>query len=206
MTSGATMTRTASLALLACLALGAVQMRAQMPRAATEDALGIIPRPRRIETRPGVFTLGARTVIWTDAASAATGRQLARYLEPATGFTLSVRTGGAAPAGAGVVELRRDPSLAKSLGAEGYRLTVRAGRVVARGSDDTGLFYAVQTMRQLLPPSIFRDAPVRSPGAALSSAAWTMPAVEIEDAPRFSWRGAHLDVGRHFMPKEFVKK
>jgi hexosaminidase len=57
----------------------------------------------------------------------------------------------------------------------------------------------VQTLRQLLPPQIFRDAPA-------GQTAWTIPAVSIEDQPRFGWRGAHLDTGRHFMPKEFVKK
>jgi hexosaminidase len=61
----------------------------------------------------------------------------------------------------------------------------------------------VQTIRQLLPPDVFRDAPLR---ARAGAAAWTMPAVRIEDAPRFRWRGAMLDVARHFMPKEFVKK
>ena len=170
---------------------------AQTP-AADEATLGVIPRPRKLDTRPGAFTLGPRTVIWTDAASAASGRQLARYLEPGTGLTLAVRTGGAAP-GANVIELHRDRALAKTLGTEGYRLSVRPGRVVARAANDAGLFYAVQTMRQLLPAAVLRDAPV-------PNVAWTMPAVEIEDAPRFQWRGAHLDAGRHFMPKEFVKK
>jgi hexosaminidase len=76
---------------------------------------------------------------------------------------------------------------------------VRASRIVARAFEPAGLFYAVQTLRQLLPPEIFREAPVRT-------VKWVIPAVVIEDWPRFSWRGAHLDVGRHFMPKEFVKK
>jgi hexosaminidase len=76
---------------------------------------------------------------------------------------------------------------------------VRPDRVVARAAEPEGLFYAIQTIRQLLPPEIFR----RSQVAGLT---WSMPAVEIEDVPRFSWRGAHLDVARHFMPKEFVKK
>jgi hexosaminidase len=54
--------------------------------------------------------------------------------------------------------------------------------------------HGTQTLRQLLPPAIFRRAVV--PGVS-----WDVPGVEIEDAPRFSWRGSHLDVGRHFMPK-----
>ena len=192
------MLRLASLALLAGLALGADPAGAQTPSPDAEAALGVIPRPRRLEPREGAFTLGARTVIWTDAASAATGRQLARYLEGGTGLAVPVRSGGTAP-GSDVIELRRDRALAGALGTEGYRLSVRAGRVAASAADDAGLFYAVQTMRQLLPPSVLRDAPL--PGVL-----WTMPAVEIEDAPRFAWRGAHLDVVRHFMPKEFVKK
>src|SRR5439155_1656814 len=57
----------------------------------------------------------------------------------------------------------------------------------------------LQTLRQLLPPQVFRQATV-------SGVAWVVPAVAIEDAPRFAWRGIHLDVARHFMPKEFVKK
>jgi hexosaminidase len=146
--------------------------------------------------------LGPRTVIWTDAAGAAVGRQLARYLEPGTGLTLPVRTGGAAPAGA--IVLRRDASLAR-LGPEGYTLDVRPGGVVARAPEAAGLFYAVQTIRQLLPPDALRDAPVPGAGAR-AAGGWAMPAVSVEDAPRFRWRGAHLDVGRHFMPKEFVKK
>ncbi len=158
--------------------------------------IAVIPQPVSVTARPGHFTLTRRTVIWTDRASEALGHQLARYLEPATGIALRVQAGGTLPPGA--IVLRRDASL-KRLGPEGYRLDIRPARVVARAPETAGLFYAIQTMRQLLPPDIFRDAPVEK-------IAWTMPSVLIEDHPRFAWRGAHLDVGRHFMPKEFVKK
>ncbi len=62
-----------------------------------------------------------------------------------------------------------------------------------------GLFYGVQTLRQLLPPAVFSAAPV-------DGQKWTVPAVSIEDAPRFAWRGMMLDPCRHFIPKEFIKK
>jgi hypothetical protein len=62
-----------------------------------------------------------------------------------------------------------------------------------------GVFYGIQSLRQLLPPAIFENAPV-------DGIRWTLPAVTIEGLPRFSWRGAHLDVSRHFQPKEFVRK
>ena len=156
----------------------------------------VIPHPARVTDRTGEFQITARTVIWTDRASASVGRQLALYLEPATGFTLRVATGGAVPPRA--ITLRQDASL-KRLGAEGYSLEIRPGSVVARAPGNAGLFYAVQTIRQLLPPEVFREA-------AVTGVQWRMPALSIEDRPRFAWRGGHLDVARHFMPKEFVKK
>jgi len=160
------------------------------------QGLAIIPQPVAVTERTGRFTMTPRTVIWTDAGAAAVGRQLARYLEPATGFDLRLRSGGAPQAGS--IALHLDSTL-KRLGSEGYLLDVRPTRIVARAPQPAGLFHAVQTMRQLLPPQIFRDAPA-------GDVRWSMPAVSIEDYPRFAWRGAHLDVGRHFMPKEFVKK
>jgi hexosaminidase len=161
-----------------------------------DTGISIIPRPVSLVRGVGEFALTATTTIWTDAPSEAIGHQLARYLEPPTGFVLRVRAGGSAPA-TGII-LQRDASLER-LGPEGYALEVQPSRVVARASDERGLFYALQTIRQLLPPGIFREAPV-------GGAAWTIPAVSIEDRPGFAWRGSHLDVARHFMPKEFVKK
>ncbi|MGH3266070.1 MAG: beta-N-acetylhexosaminidase, partial [Trebonia sp.] len=64
-------------------------------------------------------------------------------------------------------------------------------------STQAGLFYGVQTIRQLLPPLALEADP--PPGIR-----WELPCVEIDDAPRFAWRGVMLDVARHFMPKEFV--
>jgi hexosaminidase len=156
----------------------------------------IVPQPVKQTARAGRFAITKSTVISTDAASAAVGRQLARYLEPATGFTFQVRASGPAPARS--ISLRRDRTLER-LGEEGYLLEVRPTGIQARAFAAAGLFYAVQTIRQLLPPEIFREA-------AVDNADWSLPALAIEDYPRFRWRGGHLDVGRHFMPKEFVKK
>jgi hexosaminidase len=162
-----------------------------------QGAIAVIPQPTRLTRDSGEFAITSGTTIWTDDASATIGRQLAAYLAPATGFTLEVRSGGDVPAGG--IQLRRDASLAQELGPEGYRLDVRPDRVVAQAGEPAGLFYAIQTMRQLLPPEVFRSSRV-------AGRSWTMPALSIEDVPRFRWRGAHLDVARHFMAKEFVKK
>jgi hexosaminidase len=184
------------------LAIVAVLMTGSAGAQTTEGVgeVAIVPRPVSVKPGAGHFTITRNTVIWTDAASAAVARQLAGYLEPATGFTLRVQSGGRVPARA--ISLRHDRTLTR-LGTEGYLLDVRPTGVRVRAPQPAGLFYAVQTIRQLLPPEIFRDAPSAPPSSPTS---WTMPAVSIEDYPRFVWRGAHLDTGRHFMPKEFVKK
>ena len=173
--------------LLACVALVA---------GAQDTALSVIPQPVHLTRGAGAFVLTARTAIVTDRATRDIGYQLADWIRPATGYRLAV---GAAPAaGAQTISIRIDPTLAQ-LGDEGYRLSVTPARITIRAFRPAGAFYAVETLRQLLPPDIFRAAPV-------AGVSWVVPAVEIEDWPRFSWRGAHLDVSRSFMPKEFVKK
>jgi hexosaminidase len=164
----------------------------------SETALSVIPRPARMTRGSGVFTLAPGTVVVTDRATRQVGQQLADWLAPATGYRFTVA--GATPAGGAsrVISMRLDSALAR-LGDEGYRLSVTPTGITIRAFRAAGAFYAVQTLRQLLPPEIFRAAPV-------VGVAWTMPSVEIEDVPRFAWRGAHLDVSRSFMPKEFVKK
>src|SRR5439155_11874584 len=86
-----------------------------------------------------------------------------------------------------------------SLGDEDYRLSVRAGEVRLIARRAAGIARGAQTVLQLLPPAIFRRARV-------ADVAWRMPALDIEDRPRFAWRGSHLDVARHFMPKETIRK
>jgi hexosaminidase len=159
--------------------------------------LSVIPLPSKMEPHGGAFTLRATTAIVTDAAGRAQGRLLATWLAPATGFDLPVRV-GPAPATPHIA-LRQQASLAKTLGAEGYRLDVTPKAITIRAAAPAGVFYGLQTLRQLLPPAIFRDARV-------AGEKWDVPAVSIEDVPRFAWRGSHLDVARHFQPKEFVKK
>jgi hexosaminidase len=115
-------------------------------------------------------------------------------LRPATGLPLPI----APSAKASRITLALDPSLA-SLGDEGYRLTASTDEVAIRAPKPPGIRHGSQTLRQLLPPDIYRRSPV-------AGASWAIPGVEIEDRPTFGWRGSHLDVGRHFMPKEFVLK
>ncbi len=158
--------------------------------------INIIPKPVKCVSTGGVFTLTADTVIVAAGAAEPVGRRLAAALAPATGFWPKVVAESTRDAG--VIRLRIERGLA-SLGTEGYRLSVTPRQVTIRAPQPAGLFYGTQSLRQLLPPAIFREAAV--PGVD-----WTIPCVEIEDYPRFPWRGMMLDTCRHFMPKEFIKK
>src|SRR5437762_5211957 len=185
-TSGSGKSRSRIVSMLAALAI----------LLASDSIPAIVPRPAHVTMQPGAFTLKAGTVIVTDRALVGLGERLADCLFPATGLRLAVRT--AAPAGTAAISIRLDSSLAR-LGDEGYRLDVSRSHVAIRAYRAAGAFYGIETLRQLLPPAIFRQA-------EMAGVAWSVPGIAIEDLPRFAWRGVHLDVARHFMPKEFVKK
>lgn len=157
--------------------------------------LSIIPLPVSCRQTGGApFALTARTVVVAppEAALSFTAAEAARLL--------AVPQAAAVPAGGNGVTLAVDAALTSSLGAEGYRLTVTAQEIAIRGGGVAGVFYGWQTLRQLLPPDIERF------GRNADGGRVTVPAVEIEDQPRFRWRGAHLDVSRHFSPVDEVKK
>ena len=87
----------------------------------------------------------------------------------------------------------------EALGDEGYELTVNSEAVRLVAFKPAGLFHGVQTLRQLLPPQVESEIGMRRP-------AWYIPAVTIEDKPRFAWRGAMLDVARHFFTVKEVEQ
>ncbi|GAA2581195.1 beta-N-acetylhexosaminidase [Dactylosporangium fulvum] len=151
----------------------------------------MIPRPSTVEYRLGAFVLSDRTVLHAEPRLAGVAAWLRATLGPPTGATLP--PGTVTPAGADAVVLRLDGTLPAS----GYRLRVTTDRIDLAGGDPAGVFHGAQTLRQLLPPETLRRA-------RIGAGPWRVPAVEITDAPRFSWRGCMLDVARHFMPKADV--
>ena len=160
-------------------------------------APAIIPLPVKMEVQTGVFTVTPETVIVADAACNDTARQLAGNLKPATGFALTVTAQAPADAKA-CITLIQDQTLAR-LGQEGYQMTVTPEGIRIAAAGQAGLFYGVQTLRQLLPPQIFAATTAKD-------VAWTVPCVTIEDQPRFAWRGLMLDSGHDFQRKEFVER
>jgi hexosaminidase len=177
-----------SMVLGGVLLCGPVRSEAEPP--------AIIPQPVRIVPGTGVFHLTSKTVIVASGAAIGEGAKLRGMLARATGFELPVVKAepGAVPA----ISLQISPSRA-DLGREGYRLVATPASVAIEAADAAGLFYGAQTLRQLLPVEIFARR-------AQSGLSWDIPCVEIEDRPRFAWRGLHLDVGRHLFSKEEVKK
>ncbi|MER6233847.1 MULTISPECIES: beta-N-acetylhexosaminidase [Streptomyces] len=155
----------------------------------------LIPAPRRADGDGGRgFVPGGATTITAGPGTGGTERWLRTTLGASFGLPLAPGTVGAEEA-ADTIELRIDPALEP----EGYRLTVVPDRGVRiTGGSAAGVFWGAQTLRQLLGPEAFRRAPVGQ-GAARG-----IPATEIEDGPRFGWRGLMLDVARHFTPKDGV--
>jgi hexosaminidase len=162
---------------------------------AVVPATALIPIPARLTPRSGAFALGATTSIVAGNDLRAQADLLRDQLRPATGLPLPI-----APSAQGSrITFALDASLGR-LGPEGYSLTAGPEEIAIRASKPAGILHGSQTLRQLLPPELFRRGP------SIGASSWTIPALEVEDQPRFGWRGSHLDVGRHFMPKEFVLK
>ncbi|MBI5022329.1 MAG: beta-N-acetylhexosaminidase [Ignavibacteriales bacterium] len=162
-----------------------------------ENSISIIPKPSYIEQHDGSFTLNDSTrIIIAVKQLRQTAEMLAMRLRTATGYPFEITTSKKKSGNAIILSL--DPNL-KRLGKEGYQFSSTEKSVVIKSSTPAGLFYSVQTFFQLLPPEIYKGDPIRD--TLLS-----IPCVTIEDKPRFTWRGMHLDVCRHFAPIDFVKK
>ncbi|HSG82381.1 MAG TPA: family 20 glycosylhydrolase, partial [Gemmatimonadota bacterium] len=155
----------------------------------------LIPFPAQLTPRAGSFRLDPATMIILSDPGDQELRALARYaaelIRERTGVALTVSDRHARGAEAGAILLLREESAEANV--EGYRLEASGDRIVVSAPAHAGLFYGIQTLRQLTPP-------------AGNAEYVDVPAVEIVDRPRFVYRGMHLDVGRHFFPVSFVKK
>jgi hexosaminidase len=172
------------------------------PTAASTDTspINLIPLPVSLKTDQGVFRLTTDSTIFIDPA-ADEARPVAVYLagllNKSTGFSIPVQEldDDSALQGSLLLSLTVDDP---ALGPEGYELTVTPDHVSIAANEPAGLFYGVQTLRQLFPPAI-ESGSIR-PGP------WNVPSVSIRDFPRFAWRGAMLDVARHFFSVDDVER
>jgi hexosaminidase len=137
--------------------------------------ISLLPQPAEMKVGDGSFSLQPRPQI--SCSPEVTGE--ARYLAAATGLEMAGDHGG--------IELRLVPTRTQ-LGDEGYSLHVTARGILIEAAKPAGIFYGVQTLRQLMPAD-----------------AKAIPFMEITDQPRFAWRGLMLDVSRHYFDKQEVE-
>jgi N-acetyl-beta-hexosaminidase len=156
----------------------------------------VVPAPVSVQPAAGVtFAVTGRTGI--QSQSTGVGNALAAMLRPSTGFPLPVTTvtGTQAPT-SGIALLLSGADA--SVGAEGYQLDVTASLLTIRAQTPAGLYHGVQTLRQLLPPAVEAKTVQAGP--------WTVAGGRIVDRPRYAYRGAMLDVSRHFFGVDAVKR
>ena len=160
------------------------------------DGLSIIPRPAKLVEGNGQFTFGQVTTAWADAYEGDSIQSLLKSFEQEFTSTtgLAFKASKAAKA---ALQLRLNPSLK----GESYCLTVSKTNVIIEAARPVGFFYALQTLKQMLPTRAVMAGVSVEKGTSM-----TLPVVEIEDAPRFGGRGFMLDEGRHFFGKKAVKQ
>lgn len=162
-----------------------------------KKAIAIIPQPVSLKEGDGVFRLNNNTAIEIsspDKSLQNVAGYLSKKLSTPTGYSLKVKPVN--NFSKGNIQLRLSGKPAKNI--EAYDLHVTSSEVLITADSAAGLFYGVQTLIQLLPNEIESNKEVKN-------IAWDIPAVSIKDYPRFGWRGAMLDVSRHFFTKQEVK-
>ena len=158
----------------------------------------IIPQPAFIQTADGVFTIDRNTPVYIDEGDSALLRTvgfLNDKLSKAAGWTLNVIADDPLRHGNEKGLFWLDAGLPK----EAYNLYINPDRVVVEFGSGAGAFYALQTLLQLLPDAIFADS-------VQHGVRWTLPCCDIEDAPRFPYRGMHLDYCLHFFDIPFLER
>lgn len=160
-----------------------------------ENMLPLIPYPANLTRNEGTFNLKQLTAITTPAGDEAVARyaqEFATQLEKTSGIKVPVNPTTAATS----LVMTKDAALAH----EAYKLTVNEAGINIAAADSTGFFYAIQTLKQLMPHAIYNRS------GASTAIDWTVPCVEIADQPQLGHRGYMLDVARHFFSNTEVKR
>ena len=160
------------------------------------DTPNIIPAPVSMVQLGGTFTIGKSTLICYEDSILQNVASYFQDLLTLSGVVVQIQSLGNVPAPKNSVVFRL---VAKSeLGAEGYKMGVTNDLIQVESNGAEGAFYAVQTLRQLMPQGF--------EGEKGQFKSLSIPCVQIADYPKFAWRGFHLDCCRHFMDKEFVMR
>ena len=207
-------------ALAALLGQGCAAPRtASEPLRAPSRRYDLVPLPKELVPRTGEFQLDSKTrILITDTASASlrsAAELLARPLRAASGLPLPLAPLITGEAASNAIVIRLDSASTRGGGDEQYRLVVDNTAAVLTASAPAGIIDGIQTLKQLLPPALGAGLRATSPWGSTTTpqvslagvaTRWSIPAVEIADAPRFRYRGILLDVGRYYFPPEFLMK
>jgi len=156
------------------------------------DPAVLIPLPVSVTAIEGSFTLGPETVISVAESGVDTAKMLAAAIASSTAIKASVRLESKPSPGNNSIVFHLDSS-DPSLGDEGYKLEVTPNGVSITAAKSAGLFYGMQTLRQMLPL-----------GPVDGQTKYQLACVSIKDAPRFAWRGYLLDSARHLITKNTI--
>lgn len=155
----------------------------------------IIPKPLSLVEKKGEFIFNRETKVLIKSNDEQVRKAvsfLVDLMEPSVGFKMGTTQNQSK----NVLVFSLDPSIKND---EGYYLSISDKVITFKGKTAAGVFRAIQTLRQLMPPQVEQKQQV-------ASVKWSVPCAVIEDEPRFEYRGAHLDVCRHFFPPEFIKR
>lgn len=178
---------------LLIISLTAVQCAQRKPLPEGQP-IALIPQPIQMQPAAGQFTLNKETTLHIKGEEAlGVAAYLAEMITEASTFALKLDTTGKTSQNNFILL-----EISGAGGPEHYGLTVTPSQIRIQASDAVGLFYGVQTLRQLLPATVEKKNK--------TTEAWAVPAVSIQDQPAFAWRGMHLDVSRHFFSVDFVKQ
>ncbi len=155
------------------------------------EPIAIIPQPKSITQSSGAFVIdGSTTIGYTDSSLEAAANYLATIINRNSGLGVKVASDNAD------ITLSLDSAMPQN----GYSLVASGSQAQIKGADYNGVINGISSLRQLLP------AQIESKDLAANITEWAIPAVTIEDAPRYEWRGLMLDVSRHFYTKEEIKE
>jgi hexosaminidase len=159
--------------------------------------ISIIPEPVKIASYEGKFEISEDTIISSDSKSKEVARYFTKLLNPVTGLKLKIKDDIENKRENNVINLKVIQS-EKYSQPEAYTLEISQSNIIISALAPSGIFYGIQTLRQLLPPEIENKE--------RKELNLSVPCLTIEDSPRFSWRGFMLDESRHFFGKEIAKR
>lgn len=180
------------LILLLSACKGVEESTSEEIRSIKAEEISIIPKPTSIKWGQGTLTTPAANILCFNPEAGEAAEWLSHLLNKAN-LDLYSMPGNSC----GNWNLVADASLRNELGAEGYILEINDGGVSLRAATSAGLFYAVQTLRQILPSSL-EDTPLESKRLQL-------PHLYIKDIPQYAWRGTMVDVARSFFGLKYLK-